>query len=726
MPEDRKRVQRRAQSPIQPSNILSSPTSTYTSAGGRQRGAAQMTDRERARQKQEEYHRQLEADKLIKAKDSARDRPANRNVRAQSPIQPLSSPSSQYSIDGGHNRGAAPMSDREKARQKQADYYRQLEADKHVKATNSPDRHVARSQHRIASPIDRARGDSSTREHSERDRKFQKQQEYASQLKLDMQQNDSLASNRTNKSEPNLRRRPQQENDLGLNIGGGQPQMTRRQKQEEYARQIREASEKEEIATPRRALSARRQGSSPHQNKYDSNNGTGLSFGADVATAAQRANKRERQNKYREELANGSNSKPITSSRVSLHSNRSRQDNELGVRGGGAAGFSTAGLIGNQESDSDRLRKKRESQKEYYDQLQAGPSPSKNKARFDDQEYSQPASRGGQSSYDYIPPQADYERDDSHYEVNAPVGELSQRLAQAYNDPYEQPHREDAYQGQRVVQDDPYSKEPYSSEPYSRAPPPRQDSNDALQQMRADSESRIVDDNHYSPTKPVVSEDGNISFDGINPPYGRHNKGMNVPDLEGKMPSARQPKQRPSQPYDQPYQQEQDHKDQLYNNAHQGTSLMIGKMDVQTSDGRDRRAYEQQKYVQELEHEKNRAPIQSERVSLIQQKKYQGNGLPGSNVPQQLQGGYRRGAGNQQQQQQPEVSSHYSGHRGTSNGGGASSIVLGGGYGAEESPRMHRKGAREEYAEQLYQQHQPQELYAQHQQYYQHDDYSGR
>jgi hypothetical protein len=244
--------------------------------------------------------------------------------------------------------------------------------------------------------------------------------------------------------------------------------------------------------------------------------------------------------------------------------------------------------------------------------------------------------------------------------------------------------------------------------------------------MRADSESRIVDDNHYSPTKPVVSEDGNISFDGINPPYGRHNKGMNVPDMEGKMPSARQPKQRPSQPYDQPYQQEQDHKDQLYNNAHQGTSLMIGKMDVQTSDGRDRRAYEQQKYVQELEHEKNRAPIQSERVSLIQQKKYQGNGLPGSNVPQQLQGGYRRGAGNQQQQQQPEVSSHYSGHRGTSNGGGASSIVLGGGYGAEESPRMHRKGAREEYAEQLYQQHQPQELYAQHQQYYQHDDYSGR
>lgn len=52
-------------------------------------------------------------------------------------------------------------------------------------------------------------------------------------------------------------------------------------------------------------------------------------------------------------------------------------------------------------------------------------------------------------------------------------------------------------------------------------------------------------------------------------------------------------------------------------------------------------------------------------------------------------------------------------------------MVLAGGYAAEESPRMHRKGAREEYAEQLYQQQQPQELYAQHQQYYQQGGYGG-
>mmetsp|Transcript_8152 Transcript_8152/g.15371 ORF Transcript_8152/g.15371 Transcript_8152/m.15371 type:complete len:934 (-) Transcript_8152:1179-3980(-) len=719
MPQDRKRVQRRTQSPIQPSNILSSPTSTYTSAGGRNRGPPAVSDREKARQKQADYYRQLEADKQVKATDSARDRPpANRNVRAQSPIQSFSSPSSNY---GGAARGGAdPMSERERARQKQAEYYRQLEADKQVKGSqSSSDRQVVKSQPRMSSPINRGPHGGDSGQLSERDKKHQRQQEYAMQLKLDMRENDVMVDRRSNRSEPSLRSR-KQETDLGIQFGG-QPQLSRREKQAEYARQIKEAAEKEEIVTPRRALSARRQGNSPHQNKNDHNSGTGLAVGTDVATAAQRANKRARQSQYRDELAQGSNSKPISSSRVSLHSHRSRQDEELGVRGGGAAGFSTAGLIGNQESEHDKMMRKRESQKEYFNQLQAGPSPSKNKAISNDQEfYSKPVTRDGSSHHNYDPPsRGEYQYEESRPYV--PSGEPSQRYEQvAYKDPYEppyqQPYEQSSYQGERRDVNVPSTREPLA----------RQDTYDVLQEMRAQSQSHIVDDSHYSPTKPVVSEDGNVSFDGINPPYGRFNKGMNVPDGEGKMPSARKPppQQRPPPQYDQQQQYPLEQNRQLPNSdANQGTSLMIGKMDVQTSEGRDRRAYEQQKYVQDLENEKHRAPIQSERVSLIQQSKYQGNGLPGSNVPQQIPGGHRRGGAYQQPQQQQEQP--YAGHRGTSTGGGASSVVLAGGYAAEESPRMHRKGAREEYAEQLYQQQQPQELYAQHQQYYQQGGYGG-
>jgi hypothetical protein len=658
VPADRKRIQRRAQSPIQQSSILSSPTSTYTSASGR-------------------------------------------------------------------NRGTPPLTDRERARQKQLDYHRQLEADKQVKVVESP-RHSRRDNgQRMTSPINRA----SPGRLSERDLKHQRQQEYASQLKLDMQQNSSsMADKRGNRSEPNLRSAPSNRSDLGINIGGGGGQLSRREKQEEYAKQIREASEKEEIFTPRQALCSRRPGHSPQQDSIDRNTGTGLALGGDAAaTAEQRANKRERQSKYRDELANGSRSKPIASSHVALHSNRSRQDEELGIHGGGAAGFSTAGLIGNQESEHEKMRKKRESQKEYFEQLRTGSSPTKEKARnsgYGD-DYSKPVTRESDNMNCEIRAPPDYapSRDDSNYsqyDLQAPSGGvLSQRLAQAHSDPYEQ----------SVSQDNRYSEGPYSA---------RQDSFDMLEKMRADSQSRIIDD-HYSPTKPVVSEDGNVSFDGINPPHGRYNKGMNVPDMEGKLPSARQPqRQHPyphphQQQYQQEYQQQQQdqqQRDQQYSDAHQGTSLLIGKMDVQTSEIRDRKAYEQQKYVQELEQEKGRPPIQNERVSLIQQNKYQGNGLPGSNVPQ-MHGGPRRGHASSQlyqqgQQQGQEQQQHYAGHRGTSTGGGASSIVLGGGYGAGESPRMHRKGGREEYAQQMHQQQQPEELYQQHQQYYQQDDFGNR
>lgn len=688
-PEDRKRVQRRAQSPIQQSSILSSPTSTYTSAAARQRGGGgPSSDREKARQKQADYYRQLDADKQAVAIGSARGAPTVREQpRAPSPI---SRGSRHDSSDG--NRGAQP---------------------------------------------------------SERDLKHQRQQEYAQQLKLDMKKNDSMAMKRDSgsNSESSIQRH-KPEGDLGINFGGAQPQRTRREKQEEYARQIREAAQQEAISTPRQALSARRQGhSSPDKGKgrVDSNTGTGLALGADIATAAERASKRERQSQYRNELASGSNSKPITSSRVSLVSHRSKQDEELGVRGGGAAGFSTAGLIGHQESDYDRLQRKRESQREYFNQLQAGPSPTKNKNRDLqlNENYEESRNGGGRSAgYDNREEEYEYARDESQYDLGEPVSALSQRLANAYNDPYqhesgpEPPYRAPAQQRQQHQQYDQQYDHQYDD--HSSRAGMRQDSTgslNAIEQMRAEAQSRIRDEDqqhlhlqHSSPTRPVVAEDGNVSFDGINPPYGRHNKGMNVPDREGNMPSARraQPPQRGPASYQQQQrqqQEEQDHKEQLYHQAHQGTSLIIGKMDVQTSDHRDRRAHEQQKYVQALEHERTREPIQSERVSLIQQSKYQGNGLPGSNVPQQMQGGNRRGgANNNIFQQQGQQQGQYAGHRGTSNGGGVSSVVLGGGYGAEGSPRMQRRGGREEYAEQLQQQRQPQELYAQHQQYYQQED----
>ena len=712
-PTDRKRIQRRAPSPVQASSILSSPTSMYTSAGGVRTGnggSLPLTDREKERQKKREYFQQLEADKQSKASETPRESRLSQRQRPQSPIQQsniLSSPTSMYTSVGGRKGNEQPMTDREKARLKQQEYFRQLEADEQLKATNSGYEKPITSRQRPVSPI--MTGDNiapSAGMNSERNMKHQRQLEYAAQLKRDMEQKDILSENAHNSSRVQQRtyRSPKGESDFGANFGNHQSKLTRREMQDNYAREIREASEKKEIITPRRALSARRLRNSGNNNSESG--GTGLVLGNNIGTAAQLASKRDRQSKYREELNAAAKSQPITSSRVSLRSNRSRQDDGLDMQGGGVSGFSTAGLIGKQESEQERLRKKIENQKRYYNQLQTDPSITRGEPRYGNED--------AQISYD-PPLRQEYNDTEEIYDYSR--SQLHRSHVESDPSPNYHPNSRFEPQSRENVYSTNYNNEvSHGTREEDTGGPPRQVSFDNLGSMLSQSQQRI-EESHYSPTKPVVTEDGKISFDGINPPYGRHNKGMNVPNSEGKMPSPRHI-QRPQYQV-QPSSHEMHHK-QEYRQDARGTSLIIGNMEACSADDRGRKVYEQQKFVQELEKEKNRVPIQDERVSLIQLNKYQGNGLPGSEA---LQSGnyYQRGTShprNDYREHPYAPSPQYAGHRGTSTGGGASSIVLGGGYGAEKSPRMRRKGAPEEYAAQIQYQRQPQELYHEHQQYY--------
>lgn len=689
---EKRRFSRRQSSPVEPSNILSSPTSMYTNDSSRN---SALTDREKSRLKQIEYRRQLEEDRQasIHAQDANRrhDEP-NQNARYErrelqnlgnnsfsspdvgrarrrqdSPPQPsniFSSPTSMYTaVSGRHkNDGYAPLSDREKHRQKQEEYRRQLEEDK-MKSYRS-------DSNKRSGGLPQPRGgyEDFSRNLSENDLKYRKQQEYAEQLRQDMQYKSARGKDSSTVRE--------QETNLGINIGREDMKSSRRQKQAEYAQQIREASEQKPIASPRVGLASRRKASSP--SPYGEG-ATGLAIGGFATTADERAKKRERQSQYKCQLDLGANSKPIASSRAPLHSNRPRQDEELGVRGDGVGGFTSAGLIGSHEKEEVRRQRKRESQMEYFNQLKSEQQP---KSQMSDSTLDRPSRVRNATDNADFPHQLPYENVDERQEFG--------HEAQSHSS-YDRDYRKSS---------------PSQGYGYGN-----------VDDMKRESQYRIQS-NLTSALSPMVADDGNVSLDGINPPYGRHNKGMNVPLPEGKSPRIPSTKLLQQQKEDvERHKIEVDNRrchEERYLQENQGTGLMIGGMEASTADNRNRRAYQQEKYARELEEEKHRAPIQRDRISLLELNKYQGNGLPGSNVSQSSQPRDSRRHSNEDHSNNKAIV-ETSGQRGMSHGGGASSIVLGGGY---DSPVMRRIGTKQDYAEQIYRQQQPHELYAEQQQYY--------